>query len=322
MKSHLDISVDDYTNEIFVTHLITYIQYTAGTNKGETAQGDVFNDPFRLGKVDVNYTSAKVVEAKTAVAAGGAVSGTINWTPVVPGSVEFVIGADTYRDDGEGKIFKGRTVTTQNTTDAMGNIIPAGTVINPGIEVVGGTIDYKTGAYSFTDAGLTEATAVLCNYCYNNQVIPQNDIPMVNAEIKAMPLLAKARRVAVYYSQIAAYQAKNDYGLDLGAQLAEKAVAQLSYEIDTEVCNLLIDNAASDGELVFSKTLPVGVSKAQHYEGFTEIVEIAKQKIYDKTKRFAPNYMLAASNILPILSFINGFQAAPTSSINGPYFAG
>jgi len=32
--------------------------------------------------------------------------------------------------------------------------------------------------------------------------------------------------------------------------------------------------------------------------------------------------MLAASNILPILSFINGFQAAPTSSINGPYFAG
>ena len=178
---------------------ITYIQYTAGSNKGETAQGDVFNDPFRLGKVDVNYTSAKVVEAKTAVAAGGAVSGTINWTPVVPGSVEFVIGADTYRDDGEGKIFKGRTVTTQNTTDAMGNIIPAGTVINPGTEVVGGTIDYKTGAYSFTDVSLTEATAVLCNYCYNNQVIPQNDIPMVNAEIKAMPLLAKARRVAVYY---------------------------------------------------------------------------------------------------------------------------
>ena len=176
---------------------ITYIQYTAGTNKGETAQGDVFNDPFRLGKVDVNYTSAKVVEAKPAVAAGGAVTGTLNWTPVVAGSTEFVIGTDTYRDGGDGKIYKGRTVTTQNTTDAMGNIIPAGTVIDAGTEVAGGTIDYKTGAYSFTDAGLTEATAVLCNYCYNNQVIPQNDIPMVRAEIKAMPLLAKARRVAV-----------------------------------------------------------------------------------------------------------------------------
>ena len=29
---------------------INYIQYTAGTNKGGMAQGDVLNDPFKLGK--------------------------------------------------------------------------------------------------------------------------------------------------------------------------------------------------------------------------------------------------------------------------------
>ena len=81
------------------------------------------------------------------------------------------------------------------------------------------------------------------------------------------------------------YQAKTDYGVDLGDQLAEKAVGELSYEIDTEVTNLLIENAAEDAELVWSKTLPVGVSKAQHYEGFAEILEIAKQKIYDATKK-------------------------------------
>jgi len=93
-------------------------------------------------------------------------------------------------------------------------------------------------------------------------------------------------------------------------------------EIDTEITQLLIDNAAEEAELVWSKTLPVGVNKTEHYEGFTEIVETAKQKIYDKTKRFAPNYMLCASNVLPILTFIKGFTAAPTGSINGPYFAG
>ena len=32
--------------------------------------------------------------------------------------------------------------------------------------------------------------------------------------------------------------------------------------------------------------------------------------------------MLIASNILPILTFIKGFQAAPAGVINGPYFAG
>lgn len=62
----------------------------------------------------------------------------------------------------------------------------------------------------------------------DNVVIPQNDLPIVNAEMKSISLIAKARRVAIYYSQIAAYQAKTDYGFDLGDQLAEKAVGQLS----------------------------------------------------------------------------------------------
>ena len=49
-------------------------------------------------------------------------------------------------------------------------------------------------------------------------------------------------------------------GFDLGDQLAEKAVGQLSYEIDTEICNMLIENEAQDSDLVWSKTLPVGVN--------------------------------------------------------------
>lgn len=93
-------------------------------------------------------------------------------------------------------------------------------------------------------------------------------------------------------------------------------------EIDTEVTDLLIDIAAVDSDLQWSKTLPVGVSKAEHYEGFSEVLEIAKQKVYDATKRFVPNYMLIASNVLPVLTFIKGFEAAPISEVNGPYFAG
>ena len=32
--------------------------------------------------------------------------------------------------------------------------------------------------------------------------------------------------------------------------------------------------------------------------------------------------MLIASDVLPVLTFINGFTAAPSGQINGPYFAG
>ena len=54
---------------------VNYVQYTRGSNKGAYVQGDVINDPFRLGsfkngadgKIDTNYTAAKVCEAKEAV---------------------------------------------------------------------------------------------------------------------------------------------------------------------------------------------------------------------------------------------------------------
>ena len=274
---------------------ITYVQYTAGSNKGNTKQGDVLNDPFRLGKVDKDYTGATVNETHKATAEEVAAHKfKVDWVPVL-NFQGIKIGDTTY------------------------------TIVEAGSEVADKSVSVASdGTIKFAEADtkfIAEAEVKVL-YVYDNVVIPQNDLPIVNAKIESIALVAKARRVAVYYSQIAAYQAKTDYGFDLGDQLAEKAVGQLAYEIDTEITQLLIDNADSDDSIVWSKTLPVGVSKTEHYEGFTEIIEIARQKIYDRTKRFAPNYMLIASNILPILTFIKGFSAAPTGVINGPYFAG
>lgn len=266
-----------------ISGYINYIQYTAGSNKGETRQGDVLNDPFRLGKVDKDYTSERVVESF--VGDGTRTAFKVMWGPIVTDSVKVMVNGTE------------KVVTTDYTV------------------VEDGTITFVGTAPAASDQ-------IRIGYVYDNVKIPQNDLPMVNVKMESIALQAKARRVAVYYSQIAAYQAKTDYGFDLADQLAEKAVGQLAYEIDTEITQLLIDNAASDDDLVWSKTLPTGVSKTEHYEGFVEILEIARQRIYDRTKRFAPNYMLIASNVLPILTFIKGFSAAPATNINGPYFAG
>lgn len=259
---------------------ITYIQYTAGTNKGATAQGDVFNESFKLGAVDKNYTSSTVVESVVVESSEGA-EVTLAWTPVV---------ADAFG--------AGRTVK----------------------HIAGdGTVSFL----AVVDGKVTVPSTGRIAYMYDNVVIPQNDLPIVNAKLASIALIAKARRVAIYYSQIAAFQAKTDYGFDLGDQLAEKAVGQLAYEIDTEITDKLIELAGSaDSDLKWSKVVPIGVSKAEHYEGFGEIVEIGKQKIYDRTKRFAPNYMLIASNVLPILKFLKGFVASKVGSMNGPYLAG
>lgn len=262
---------------------ITYVQYTAGTNKGQTKQGDVFNDPFRLGKVDKNYTGSAVVETIELASGEASKSVELAWTPVIKNAFGDHKDAKLIPDDGSDAIFLEADATNHVTVTKSGRLA----------------------------------------YMYDNEVIPQADLPIVNAEIKSLPLVAKARRVAVYYSQIAAYQAKQDYGFDLGDQLAEKACGQLAYEIDTEITDLLIETAGTPkAELEFNKTVPTGISKAQHYEGFSETVDKAGTIIYNRTKRFSPNYMLCARDVLQVLNLVPGFKAASTSKINGPYLAG
>ena len=160
-------------------------------------------------------------------------------------------------------------------------------------------------------------------YFYDNVTIPQNDLPTYGARMTGIALEAHARRIAVYYSQMAAFQAKQEMGINLGDILATQACAELSYEIDTEVVDLLVNNAEEAKEpLVFNKTVPAGVSKAEHYEGFAEVLEQASQVIYDRTKKHAANYMICASNVKPILSLMRGWKPAAAGKINGPYFAG
>jgi hypothetical protein len=265
-----------------MTGYIQYIEFTAGSAKGDVAQGDVFNNPWKLGDMTdarVDYTGSAVVESFKAD--GTAKDFQVGWSPVTA----------------------------------------LGTVTVAGVKVEGSTFT-KDGLVTLAAAPAKDAEVRIA-YVYDNVVIPQNDIPVYNAHMQGIALAAKARRIAIYYSQMAAFQAKQEMGIDLGEVLATQACAELSYEIDTEVVKLLDANAGdADSRLVFNKTLPVGVSKEEHYEGFAEVIETASQIIYDRTKKYAANFMVIASNIKPILSLMRGWKAAATGKINGPYFAG
>lgn len=182
-----------------ITGFITYVKYTAGSNKGATKQGDVFNDPFRLGKVDKDYTAARVVEEATLETGAKA---NLMWNPVMVTA--------------EGKLVEGKIVKVADGTE-----ITDYTVTKEGLITV--------------NSGAVATDKIKVAYVYDNVVIPQNDLPILNAEMASFTLTAKFRRIAVYYSQIAAFQAKNDYGFDLGDQLAEKAVGQLNYR---RICSL------------------------------------------------------------------------------------
>ena len=153
--------------------------------------------------------------------------------------------------------------------------------------------------------------------------VPATDIPTIGPRMNRIALVAEPRRIAVRYDQITAFQAKTDYGFSLDKQIAEQACGDLAYEIDTEIVEMLANGAKEGGvALTWDKALPVGVSKFEHYNGFLEVIEQAKAIIYNRTKKFHPNYMVIAADVLPVLRFINGFTAVKNAKMNGPYKVG
>lgn len=283
-----------------LTGYITYLNYSAGTTKGGISGGKnptFFNGVFRMGDMNEarqQYTSDVINESHELVTSATEIQ--LDWTPVLDVKAVKVDGT-------------AYTIITEGTpTDNQAKV------------------DITTGKITFkADASAAHTVSVL--YIYDNVIIPQTveptSLPTLTARMDYIQLTAHARRIAVYYSQIAAFQGKNDYGFDMGQQLAAQAQGELAYEIDSEGVMMLYNGAEMMDRLKFAKyTDDKAISRSQYYEEFSEIINRAKAIIYKRTKKFAPNYMVCGTDVLTILPYLKGWTAAPASMVNGPYFAG
>lgn len=287
-----------------ISGYVTYLNYTAGTDKGGVVVDQLFNGAYKMGEMNdsrMRYTSDNIYETHTLTSTD--VNNryiTLKWAPVL-GVRSVKISNNVY------------TVAANAEKDTSVSV------------------DLETGKVTFAkeDTHFAANAEVDVLYVYDNVVIPQDykptSLPTLKAELASIDLHAHARRIAIYYSQIAAFQAKNDYGFDLGQQLAEQAQGELLYEIDTEGVAMLHAGAEQDDSLTFVKfddNVQTAISRSQYYEAFTEIVARAKKIIYTRTQKFAPNYMVCGADVLTVLPYVKGWTPAPASEVNGPYFAG
>lgn len=193
--------------------MIAYLKFTAGTNKGSTKQGDVFNSPFSLGNFrdgeripfDSDYTSSRVTSTQN-VTGGSTTFIGLSWAPVVPGTVEITaVDGTKYIDLGDGNIYsvpagtqisRSVSICGDNKSPTITVNVPQGVTPEKKGTVVYEAQDASTVGVTF-DAALTDGDYELA-YSYNNVYIPQNDLPLLNAEMDGIALTAKARRIAIY----------------------------------------------------------------------------------------------------------------------------
>ena len=292
-------------NDLVIVHPMTsysgsiaYLEYVALTDKNDM-KDKMLNSVFGHGEMNeqrMNYASPVIVE-------------------VVGADAKFTAGADVLEDgmiiskkNDEARDWVGIEKYTYRVTHKASGLVETVKSIDDLVEALaeGDKVAYKSAE------------------TFQMDHIPAKEIPTIGPRMKHLPLVAEPRRIAVRYDQITAFQAKTDYGFSLDKQIAEQACGELAYEIDTEIVDMLYKAAFAQKEKLadWSKTLPVGVSKFEHYNGFLEIVEMAKAIIYNRTKKFHPNYMVIASDVLPVLRFVNGITAAKNAKMNGPYKVG
>ena len=309
---------------------------------------DVLRGTMANGKPQSEYTS-KVVEVEgTAAATTGKI--VLRWAPVVPGSIKLVAGDTTYIDNGNGKLATAPANATlekifvngtavYHFVDASGKEV-AGTPVADSDVFYGAARDVSgNDANAATDADfagyitlddIAEADFVLV-YSYNNEYVPANDIPLIGATQEAVYLHAHARRIAIYYSQLAEFEAQKDYSFSLGDELKKQAEYQLQYEVDTEVAEAVINLGNDNANGIYSgangvtwyTVAPIGVNMRDHYETINVALATADARLFNQTQKFSGTYILVGPLGLRYFSMNSAFKMLSNNRFGyGPYVAG
>lgn len=207
--------MDSPNRKVRITHLnITYVQYVKGTSKGQSNAGDMVNSVYQLGVPEPEYTGDAITETMTA----GATQ--LAWGKVVK---NVFVAQATYRDGGHidapqfmdiklvpdtpyaASSDKCYYAVLADDNARMNGDLTGATwyrkeYIDPTDPTKGEKFVAETGAYTIV---ADDKIA----YRYDNVVVPQETLPTLKAEVTNIPLMARARRIAVFYSQIAAFQA-------------------------------------------------------------------------------------------------------------------
>ena len=263
--------------------LIFYMNFTTGQQKGNTARGAKIWDS-RTGHVDRNTDSDAIVENEfVGTVAANALTGTLSYSPVMPGSITLTDSATTsFTDNGNGVI--------ENS---------AGTDV--------GTINYNTGAIVISSTvanGTLEAT-----YYYNAELNP--DAQQVDFEIVSAPIYTKERKLRGRWSMEAAKALEALHKVNAESTVSNAIANHLQWEVDREVIED-VRRIASGGVVSWDATIPTGsyISYTEHKLSFVDAVVNASNFIQRATNRVKANWMLLGIQPSGVVETLPMFEAA------------
>lgn len=293
------------------TQYVPYFKVTTENTKGETAKNTILSSPFvnRQG-IDPNFAT-KAIKNEIVATTGSITTATLQFVPVLPNSVTItatVSGAATkYVDNG------------------------AGGLIDTSAQAVG-TIDYATGAITFTNAiVLSSNDSITATYQYDNETVgPDTNgeygarMGKIQLQLDEFLLEAEAYEIASYWSVYSAFAAQQEWGSSIADMAKEAAFGELTAEINTMGFKKLKDAATFNTAFNFNvaPVLQGSVVPSDYLNMFKLKLNQASAAVYQATRLARPNKLSVGTNVATYISMINGFKADNIDDTVGPYKLG
>jgi hypothetical protein len=276
---------------------IRYLDVKYGNNKGPIKAGDSFSSYQRIGGAagQFDYTMSTIAGEAAVIDATNKII-TLDWKPVVAGSVHIDVDTVLYHDDAEGKLL--------NAANAQV-----------------GTVNYATGAVTWSSAFSPAPTAIDCAYEQDNMTVPV-EAPEVYLTITSIPVRAMSRKLKTIMAFDAMYDFQIQYGYDSETETAGLIANFLQYEIDGELIEDMFKGATATST-TFNKVVPNAVSTLDHYEGYVVKFNEASNNIFKETRFGVATWAVLGLNASTIVESLanRGFVASGQTG-NGPHFIG
>lgn len=292
--AHEIMSVQPMTAPIGAVFFYEYVHSNA---KGSIAEGDNLVETF-----SEFYSAEYVSEEAFATGNGTKVTftGSLKWTPVraldadYGFSVTLSDGVETFTDDGAGA-FVG---------DAGGS----------------GTINYTTGEVSITfNTAVVSAVSVTATYYYNSE--SNSQIPEVELELTMSEVRAGTRKLKARWSAEAADDLRAFHGIDAETELVAGISNEIALEIDREMIDFLISNAAITTTWAYSNpTNSVGEMDA--IRNLLTMLSALSARIHRDSKRAPANFIVTTPEVVALLEQLSthgDYRPAFVSNPANPY---
>jgi hypothetical protein len=321
---------------------------TAASNLGQT-----FGDGGLYGAGKFTYSTNQFSSSLVAGTVATATSASINFdSRLDPGALKTLTIATSSIPNFDAEAVRGFVPTTSSVAAAAGvlplsNVYPAFTTLSGGniVFVVSGS-DVATNAGAGYKIFYNKATAMspynVGDFEAGNDFAVPNAanqaeiaIPEINIQMKSEAIVAKTKKLKAVWTPEFAQDLNAYQALDAEAEVTNIMSEYISLEIDLEILDMLIEDAAAGTEYwsAINNEEFNGTTFAANTSGFyntqggwfqtlgTKMQKLSN-KIHQLTLRGGANFMVLSPSVATILESIPGFAATSDGDVTKNYAFG